>query len=155
MPARVKQVQPQLQTFRKLEQCVIISPFDLFFFDTDAAHTVWLDNLFLRLDQTDSELGATLVYWEPELASNSSLWMTSVTVECDGKDQTRAVFAKQGNTVFSRGVPPHCVVFHLCVASATSMRSTQHSPCHLCCNLVTCKTLACCIPAASCFISTI
>lgn len=95
-------MRPQLQTAPRREQCVIVAPFDLFFFDADAAHTVWLDNLFLRLNETSS-LGATLVYWEPEPGSNSSLWLTRLTVECDGTRDTRAVFAKEGNRIFAQG----------------------------------------------------
>ena len=64
---------------------------------------VWVDNLLLRMVRESDSLQATvaddasLLYWEQaEGDSDSRLYMTNVTLQCDGDAKCRSMFAKNG-----------------------------------------------------------
>ena len=61
-PPSINSLDPPLLTTPRLGQCVIVSPFDLFFFQNDAAYEVWIDSLILRLSrQSPQRWHATLL----------------------------------------------------------------------------------------------
>lgn len=74
-----------------------------FYFKKYTGHTIWLSNLFLKMDRS-SAAGATLLYWEPSGANQ--LWLTDMTFECDGKAGGRGMYVQNGDSVFAQGAHP-------------------------------------------------
>ena len=56
----MQRLKPPLATTRRLDQCVLLAPFDALFFYQNTGQAVWLDNLLLRSDRA-SGIASTLV----------------------------------------------------------------------------------------------
>lgn len=120
LPASFGMLNPALVSTPVMGQCVIVAPFDLFYFRDNAAYQVWMDNLLLRLGSHPprSALGGTLVLFEPKPKTESQLWLTHVSFEGDGGPSSRAAFPispTSSNSMYVAGVQPTSQVISISV----------------------------------------
>jgi hypothetical protein len=98
-----KAVTPPLPSLIRKGQCVLFTPFDLFFFVKTPGHNVWLDRLILRTDRAADISTSTVVYWDtPTTGAPSRLYMTRMTVQCDGKPGCQPLFLR-GQPAYAAG----------------------------------------------------
>ena len=82
-----------------------------FYFRQYGGHTIWFDNLFIKMDRSSAS-SATLLFWQPK--TKSQLWMTDMTFECDNELMSRGVYMQDGFEAYCQGVlllsnGSHCV----------------------------------------------
>jgi hypothetical protein len=101
-PPSFKGLTPPLASLRS-RQCVLLAPFDVFYFREYVRHNIWINNLMLRLHRVGNK-GATLVYWEPNVTKpESQLWLTNMGFQCDDEPAGRAMWLRKA-PVFASGV---------------------------------------------------
>ena len=85
--------------------CVLVSNADIFWFRQYSGHTIWFDRLALRFLDTSAK-GGTLLFWEPDIAKDNALYLTSMVLQCDGSPKTRALWSSKSPS-YASGVHSH------------------------------------------------
>ena len=84
----------QGDTALKPGECIIAASIDIFYWHPElrGQFATWVSGVQLRVLRKENQ-SQTAIYWEPA-DDGSSLWLTSVTIECDGNDGSRALWVK-------------------------------------------------------------